>query len=108
MNNTILITDNFGLIPNLQCISGSKKPDIGQWITPNGEDIIDSTVDPFEVVIGGTNDPGYLEIVATRALVFAEQGVYTCQIPDETGVTNTLHVGIYLPAYISKPLSPLI
>ena len=101
-NNTVLITDTFGQIPTLQCISGSLQPNVGHWIAPSGENITYSALDPFSVDVGDSNDPGYLEIVAERALGFADQGVYTCQIPDETGRNTLLRIGVYLPAYICK------
>lgn len=98
------MTDNFGQIRDLQCISESRTPDVGRWIAPNGQDITYSNVDPFEIIIGGESDPGYLEIKldAGRSLRFTDQGIYTCLIPDESGVNMALHVGIYLPAYTSK------
>ena len=100
------MTDNFGQIQNLQCISGSRTPDVGRWIAPNGQDITYSNGDPFEIIIGRANDPGYLEIRqdARRSLRFTDQGIYTCLIPDESGANMSLHVGIYLPAYTSKLL----
>jgi len=77
-NNSVILTDNFGQIQNLQCISGSRTPDAGRWIAPNGQDITYSNGDPFEIIIGGANDPGYLEIRldAGRSLRFTDQGIY--------------------------------
>ena len=79
-------------------------PDVGRWIAPTGQNITYSDVDPFDIIVGGANDPGYLEIRldAGRSLRFTDQGVYTCLIPDESGASVALHVGIYLPAYTSK------
>ena len=108
-NNTIIITDNFGQMPHLQCISGSQSPNIGQWIAPSGQDATYRTSDPFDVVLGGGNDPGYLDISlhSGQFITFNDQGVYTCRIPDENGVPRSVFVGIYLPALISKHLLPL-
>ena len=91
-------------MPRLQCISGSNSPNVGQWIAPSGQDITYSTSDSFDVELGGMNDPGYVDITlhSGQFITFSDQGMYTCLIPDETGVTCSLLVGIYLPALISK------
>lgn len=104
LNNTIIVTDNFGRMPQLQCISGSTAPNVGQWIAPSGQDATHSTSDPFDVVLGSTNDPGYFNISLHpgQFITFSDQGVYTCRIPDEAGVTRSVFVGIYLPALTSK------
>lgn len=105
-NNSIILTDNFGQLPQLQCISGSKSASVGQWFTPSGQDITLTTDDPFDVTIGGANDPGYLEISlhSGRILTIRDQGVYKCCIPDETGMTATFHIGIYLPQFRGSDL----
>ena len=102
-NNSIILTNNFGQIPHFQCISGSLLPNIGQWISPSGQDITLSTSDPFDIVTGGQNDPGYLDITlhSGQILSIHDQGVYTCRIPDETGTTTSVYVGIYIPALAS-------
>lgn len=103
-NNTIILTDNFGQIPRLQCISGSQLPNVGEWISPLGQDITNSASDSFDILVGGHSDPGYLDLSlhSGRILTVHEQGVYTCRIPDETGMNYSFHVGIYLPTLTSK------
>lgn len=102
-NNSIILTNNFGQIPRFQCISGSLLPNIGQWIAPSGQDITLSASDPFDVVTGGQDDPGYLDISlhSGQILSIHDQGVYSCRIPDETGTTTSVFVGIYIPALAS-------
>lgn len=103
-NNSVVVTDNFGQMPRLQCISGSNSPNVGRWIAPSGQDVTYSMSDSFDVELGGVNDPGYMEIAlhSGQFVTFSDQGVYSCLIPDETGVTCSLLVGIYLPALTSK------
>ncbi len=86
-----------------QCISGSKLRDVGRWLAPPGQDITFSADDPFDVTIGGQNDPGYLDVSlhSGRILTIHDQGVYTCRIPDETGINVSVLIGIYLPALTS-------
>ena len=100
----MIVTDNFGQIPRLQCISGSKVPNVGQWITPSGQDATRSAADPFDVALGSGNDPGYFNISLHpgRFIIFSDQGVYTCLIPDEAGLNRSVFVGIYLAALTSK------
>lgn len=103
-NNTVILTDNFGQIPRLQCISGAMQPNVGQWLAPSGMDITFSANDPFDITVGDQSDPGYLDVSlhSGRILTISDQGVYTCSIPDENGTTSSLNVGIYLPALASK------
>ncbi len=104
LNNSVILTNNFGQMPRLQCISGSRSPDVGQWIAPSGQDITRSTTDSFDITIGGTSDPGYLDISLHpgQIVTLSDQGVYSCRIPDETGTISSVLVGIYLPALTSK------
>lgn len=98
-NNSVIVTDIFGRLPQLQCASGSQSAGVGKWVTPTGRDVTATTNDPFDVVIGGQDNPGYLDIMLHpgRILTLSDQGVYACRIPDEIGVISTLYVGIYLP-----------
>lgn len=99
-NDDIIVTNNFGQLPRLQCISGSRSASVGQWITPSGQDATYLTSDPFDVIVGDESDPGFLDISlhSGQFITYKDQGVYTCQIPDNTGVVVSMHVGIYLPA----------
>ena len=105
-NNSIILTNNFGQLPRLQCISGTPSPDVGQWLSPSAQDITSSANDPFAITVGGQSDPGYLDISLDpgQILTIHDQGVYTCRIPDETGTTSVFFVGIYLPALTSMRL----
>ena len=106
-NNDITVTNNFGQLPSLQCISGSQLANVGQWITPSGQDATYHTSDPFDVIVGDESDPGFLEISlhSGQFITYEDQGVYTCRIPDDKGALVSLHVGIYLPAFVSEFLN---
>ena len=103
-NNSIILTNNFGQMPRLQCISGSRSPGVGQWLAPSGQDITYSNTDPFDITVGGASDPGYLDISLHpgQIVTLRDQGVYSCRIPDETGENSSVLVGIYLPALTSE------
>ena len=76
----------------LQCVSASATVRMVQFVAPNGTDISN---DSSTVTFGDANDPGFLSVQLTSSSINAHQGVYTCIIPDEDGVVQYLHVGIY-------------
>ena len=96
-NNSITQSDTNGRIPDILCLSGSAVAGIGSWISPNDTYITNSSNDPFEVTVGGSEDPGSLEITAAVFPAFEESnhGVYTCSMSDHLGHTQNFHVGIY-------------
>jgi len=103
-NNTFITTDSSGTIGVLRCISGSLQPNVGRWISPSGQDITTSIIDPFEVQAGDQNSPGSLIIrqASGHSITTSFQGVYTCIIPNERGVEKYLHIGIYSHSFNSK------
>ena len=101
-NNSILHATISGRIRQILCISGSRETDVGQWIGLDGTDLTTNTTDPFEISFGNSQTPGYLEISTPSSnvpLSSIHQGVYTCVIPDETGETRFLHIGLYLTGF---------
>lgn len=103
-NNTIITADTDETISDLHCSSGSKTPNVGHWIAPNGNDLTHSAVDPFDVLQGDESDPGSLIIRQASGHIITNsfQGVYTCILPDENGLQNYLHVGIYQNEFSCK------
>ena len=94
-----------GRINQLLCLSGSMTARVGQWIGLNGTNITTTDNDPFDVRVGGSYSPGSVEVQTpdtSSPLSSANEGVYTCVIPDESGETNYLYVGIYLSGFSSK------
>ena len=101
-NNSALIADSAGQIGTIYCHSASKQTHIGRWISPAGNDITFTSTDAFDVGLrSGSFIYSYttLEIKNGFSLLRADQGVYSCQIPDEKGIQNILHVGIYPHGY---------
>jgi hypothetical protein len=105
-NNTFLTTDESGTIDDIHCTSGSMRGNVGRWIAPNGEDLTNSTIDPFDIVVGDFLDPGSIIVrqasghIVTRSF----QGMHTCIIPDENGVQTYIHVGIFQHGFESKTM----
>ena len=96
-NNTLVTLDTDQTIDDIHCASGSSLSNVGHWIGPTGVDLTNSTVDPFNVLIGDERDPGSLLIQQASGHIVTNsfQGVYTCILPDELGVQKYLRVGIY-------------
>ena len=104
-NNSILTANENGTVPMIQCISSTTVPNIGQWIAPNGEDITyGSVTDPFDVTVGDSNNPGVVIIAPSSGhfLTSSFDGVYTCSIPDKSGMVKNIHIGIYPYDFSSK------
>ncbi len=70
---------------------------MGRWIAPNGQDVTYDMSDLFEVSVGGELQPGHVgvELREGYSLTTANQGVYTCAIPDEADREQFLTIGIY-------------
>lgn len=99
VNNSILEANSAGQIPQLLCVSGSNMSAVGEWISPEGRNIAAVPNDPFDVIFGGSNNPGQLSIETPPSnppIAATNEGVYTCAIPDENGDREYLHIGIYL------------
>ena len=101
-NNSALIADSAGQIGTIYCHSASEQPHIGHWTSPAGNDITFNSTDAFDV---GLQNGSFIYSYTTLAikngfsLSGANQGVYSCQIPDENRIQNTLHIGIYPHEY---------
>ena len=97
-NNSIIQAAMIGSTQQLQCVSALASTNVGQFIAPNGSDISnDSSV----VTSGDASDPGFVSLQLS-SFINNNQGVYTCIIPDEYGVQQYLHVGIYYGRFNSK------
>ncbi len=102
-NNSLLIATSVGSVGSLQCISGTTAPDVGQWLAPDGQNLAQGGSGPFAVTAGGQGNPGCVELALNSpGLTNAHQGVYSCVIPDETGVDHTIRVGLYPAGFNSK------
>lgn len=96
-NNSITTTTMTGRIEQLQCISASRSANVGQWISPNGNDITNNSL---ITSVGNITDPGFISL-ELQSITINNQGVYTCVIPDENGVQQYLYIGIYYGRFSS-------
>ena len=103
-NNSALIADSAGQIGTIYCHSASEQSHIGRWISPAGNDITFTSTDAFDVGLHSGSFHSYTTLALSNgfSLLGADQGVYSCQIPDQNGIQNTLHIGIYPHGYAGK------
>ena len=90
--------DNDGTNDGLWCQSANNGSDIGVWYYPNGTQVplftgaFDNTSTPSPLFSMRFN--GQIALARREGLSGIE-GLYTCIIPDENGVNQTLVVGVY-------------
>ena len=90
--------DNDGTNDGLWCQSANSGSDIGVWYYPNGTQVtlfteaFDNTSAPRPLFSKRFN--GQIALARREGLAGIE-GLYTCIIPDENGVNQTLVVGAY-------------
>ena len=77
-----------GLNDGLWCQSAMNVIDIGSWKLPNGNAVSDDLeFDPIHMA----KRPGQVGLLRSKGIGFYPyQGMYTCIIPDENGVNQTL------------------
>ena len=90
--------DTDGTNDALWCQSANNSSDIGVWYYPNGTQVplftgaLDDQSAPRPLFSKRFN--GQIAL-ARRATISGIEGLYTCIIPDENGVNQTLVVGAY-------------
>ena len=90
--------DTDGTADALWCQSANNGSDIGVWYYPNGTQVplftgaLDDSSAPRPLFSKRFN--GQIAL-ARRAGLSGIEGLYTCIIPDENGVNQTLVVGVY-------------
>ena len=100
-NVSTVLADRNNQIGTIYCSSGYQANNIGRWFAPSGAEIARNSGGSFTVVQGGGNFPSYIGLQLNEGQSFSalDEGVYTCIIPDENNVQQTLHVGLYRNGY---------
>ena len=98
-----------GDIGTIYCHSSSNNLNVGQWISPEGVDITSNHLDPFSIQFrsgSGYHSYNTFQLLDRLAQPFTTSydGVYSCIVPDDQGIMQTLHIGIYSNEYSSKHL----
>ena len=85
---------------NFQCRSGSTMTGVGQFVDLDGDTF--NTGENNGVFSIASIEPGSVRIQTSTALTAADEGVYTCRIPDETGNVVDVNIGVYRNGFNSK------
>ena len=106
-NTSALRASADGDIGTIHCHSSTTNSNVGRWISPQGQDITRNSTDPFSVRF--YNGPGYLSYNVfklqnpfTQPFNSTYEGVYSCVIPDDLGIMQILHIGIYSNEYTGE------
>ena len=93
LNNSAFVASSSGQFGRLSCYSAAIGLHIsGQWISPEGNDITLSSRHSFDVGFHNSRFSSYTTIQLRDgfSLSDADEGIYSCIIPDENSVPCTL------------------
>ena len=90
-NNGLIIALGSGTSLQFDCVSNSSQSGVGVITGRGGTALtggIWQVVNPF-------SRPGVLRVRANGVLAAGDQGIYTCTIPDDSGNSIAINVGLY-------------
>ena len=105
-NNGIVIARDVtsGTRIQFQCCSGSQRTGVGQLVDLDENSFgIGENTGVF--IVENVGLPGSLQFrnrVGTETLTAADEGVYTCRIPEESGSDVDVNIGVYRNGFNSK------
>ena len=104
-NNSVILGDRNNQLGTIYCTSEVPNSNAGKWYYPNGDEVAGND-GRFTTEHGGGIFPSYigLQLTSGFTLMASDQGVYTCIIPDENGIEQSLLVGIYVFGFYGKPV----
>ena len=105
-NTSALQASSEGDIGTIYCHSSSSNTNVGHWISPQGIDITNNLLDPFAIrFYSGSDILSYntfkLFDYSMQPMTSEYDGLYSCIVPDDQGIMQTLHIGIYSYQYSS-------
>ena len=108
-NNGIVIAKDITSADRIrvQCRSGSTMTGVGQLVDLDGDTFnIGVSAGVFNVEQLGGGQPGSLQFINRvnneDALTAADEGVYSCRIPDESGSNVDVNIGVYRNGFNSE------
>ena len=105
-NNSALRTDTTGQIGVIHCHTASREAleTSAQWHSSAGIDITRDLTDDYQIQHFSGLFPSFtsLELQSGLSLSVADQGVYSCALPDENGMKQILFIGLYRKDYDGK------
>ena len=92
----ISILNESNLLNGISCLTALQTSiNIGEWYYPNGNRI--GTQDELQALYT-LQRIGRVDLHSNYRISKSLEGIYTCIIPDDSGMNQTLHVGIYTDA----------
>ena len=92
-NNSLIVSGSDGL--RLFCVSNSSLSGVGTITASDGETLDIGNNGIWNLANLGTR-PGFLRLQAmSYSLTHSDQGIYTCNIPDDNGNDFIFNVGLY-------------
>ena len=96
-NNGLIVSGSDGLF--LDCVSNSSQSGVGMITGPNGNTLYSDS--GFPRAIYPFSRPGVLRI-QTSSFTAADQGIYTCIIPDSNDNQFTINFGLYPNGFMGE------
>ena len=92
----ISILNESNLLNGISCLTALQTNiNIGEWYYPNGSRIGTQDDSPALYTLQRI---GRVDLHSNNRISKLLEGIYTCIIPDDSGMNQTLHVGIYTDA----------
>ena len=90
-NVSLILPEDLSNYDGVSCVSALDiNADIGQWRYPNGT-LVDAFADSLYRLFRARR----VDLFRRSTIRNDQEGIYTCRIPDENGVVQTLYMGIY-------------
>ena len=107
-NNGLIVSRNDAL--RVECVSNSSMAGVGS-ITTSGGDTLTPDMTPSTLKLNNPfSRPGVLRLqsivegkTTSHNLTHGDQGIYTCNIPDDNGNVISLNFGLYPAEFDGEP-----
>ena len=100
-NNGLIVSRSDDL--RVECVS---KGAVGSITTSGGDTLTPDTATSTLNLTNPSMRPGVLRLQSVAAdgpLIASDQGIYTCNIPDDNGTVISFNFGLYPPEFDGEP-----
>ena len=100
-NNGLIVRASDGLV--LDCISNSSQSGVGMITGLDGNTLPIGNTDVWRIA-NPFSRPGVLRLqtISRSSIIAADQGIYTCTIPDSNGNQFIINVGLYTSGFMGE------
>ena len=107
-NNGLIVSRNDAL--RVECVSNSSVAGVGSITTSDGTTLTPDTATSTLSLTNPSMRPGVLRLrsivegeTTSHHLRESDQGIYTCNIPDDNGNVISFNFGLYPPEFDGEP-----